>query len=83
VTTYLTLRQGRGAALSDGVRMKAWRRSKMNHRSTTTRRSADGMLGRECLLFSVTSNNLIQGPFYPGISQFNGGISHRVSKRWD
>ncbi len=24
-----------------------------------------------------------QGPFYPGISQFNGGISHRVSKRWD
>jgi len=24
-----------------------------------------------------------QGPFYPGISQFNGGISHRVSERWD
>jgi hypothetical protein len=24
-----------------------------------------------------------QGRFYPGISQFNGGISHRVSKRWD
>ncbi len=34
--------------------MVAWRRSKMNHSSRTTRRSTDGMLG--CLIFSVQPN---------------------------
>ncbi len=31
----------------------------------------------------LTWSSRFQGRFYPGISQFNGGISHRVSKRWD
>ena len=42
-----------GWAILRLIRMAAWWRSKMNHRSRTTRRSTDGMLG--CLIFSVTS----------------------------
>ena len=43
-----------GWAMLRLMRMVAWRRSKMNHSSRTTRRSTDGMLG--CLIFSVQPN---------------------------
>jgi hypothetical protein len=46
-----------GWAILRLMRMVARRRSKMSHRSRTTRRSTDGMLG--CLTLSATSNNLI------------------------
>ena len=54
------------------IRMVAWRRSKMNHRSRTTRRSTDGMLG--CLIFSVTSSNLIGSFLLPHTPNGHAGL---------
>ena len=68
----LTIRWAIPRLATSNMRMVAWRRSKMNHRSRATRRSTDGMLG--CLIFSVTSNNLIGSFVLPHTPNGHAGL---------
>ncbi len=65
-----------GWAILRLMRMVAWRRRKINHRSraTRTRRSTDGMLGCLIFRFSVTSNNLISSFVLPHTPNGHAGL---------
>jgi hypothetical protein len=77
-------RMGNSEANEDGGMEEETLRKKINHRSRTTRRSTDGMLGCLIFKFSVTSNNLIGSFVLPHTPNGHAGLPvlNRPPRLW-